>query len=451
MALPPVGRRGFMRFGARAGARMWRAGAASSRRALLSPFIAGRPHRPPVHPVANIRGTASTYLADRRIVLGICGSIAAVKCVELARELIRHGADVVAVMSDAATRIVGPDAVEFGTGNPVVTRLTGQVEHVALLGDVPGKADLLLIAPATANTVSKMALGIDDSPVTTCATVAFGTKTPIVVAPAMHEAMLDHPTIGRHARTLLELGVTWVEPKHEEKKAKLAEIETIVEAVMHRLANGPRPGPLAGKKALVVNGATAEPADAVRVLTNRASGLSGHLLALELSRLGADVTLWDGHVTDPLPSWLADKTQRFSDHASLMTLAESAGSYDQVWMPAAINDYAPVASAEKIESEATWQLEMRPLTKVVEVLRKRIPDAVLVPFKAEADDRRLERKARERLQRYGAQFIVGNTAAAFGASKTEAILYGADGSEKRYKGSKAEVMRAIAQAVAGAA
>src|ERR1041384_2209252 len=115
-----------------------------------------------MHPVENTRGTLSQHLAGRRIVLGVCGSIAAVKTVELARELIRHGADVVPVMTDAATRILHPDALEFATGHKPVLRLTGAVEHVSLLGDVKGKADLLLVAPGTANTVSKMALGIDD-------------------------------------------------------------------------------------------------------------------------------------------------------------------------------------------------------------------------------------------------------------------------------------------------
>ncbi|MEA3165201.1 MAG: phosphopantothenoylcysteine decarboxylase / phosphopantothenate---cysteine ligase, partial [Thermoplasmata archaeon] len=109
------------------------------------------------HPVENIRGSLSHHLEGRRIVLAVCGSIAAVKAVELARELIRHGADVVPVMSASATRILHPDALHFATGHQPIVRLTGAVEHVSLLGDVPGKADLLLVAPATANTVSKMA------------------------------------------------------------------------------------------------------------------------------------------------------------------------------------------------------------------------------------------------------------------------------------------------------
>lgn len=406
-----------------------------------------------MHPVENLRGSASRHLEGRRIVLAVSGSIGAVRCVELARELARHGAQVHAVMSPAASAIVTPAALEFATGNPVVTKLTGAVEHVALLGDVPEKADLLLVAPATANTVGKMALGIDDTPVTTCATVAFGTRTPVVVAPAMHEAMLDHPVVGRHARTLIEeLGVTWVEPRHEEKKAKLADVEAIVAAVIHRLANDARrPGPLAGRSVLVVGGATAEPVDPVRVLTNRSSGRSAVLLAQELYRLGASVRLWYGQATYPVPTWLLDQTTTFSSHQSLLDLANSvaAGDFHQVWMPVAVNDYAPEAQPEKIKSgQEGLSIPLRPLGKIIEVLRGRVPDAVLVAFKAESDAASLLERARGRLLRYGSQFIVANSSDAFGSTDTELWLLGQGGMEERFAGSKEEVLASVARRVA---
>lgn len=406
------------------------------------------------HPVENIRGSLSHHLEGRRIVLAVCGSIAAVKSVELARELIRHGADVVPVMSASATRILHPDALQFATGHAPITRLTGAVEHVALLGDVPGKADLLLVAPATANTVSKMAMGIDDGPVTTCATVAFGTRTPIVVAPAMHEAMLGHPVVGHHADTLRKLGVTWVEPLREEKKAKLADIEEIVEAVIHRLANtGPQPGPLAGKTALVVSGSTAEAIDPVRVITNRSSGRSGLLIATELRRLGADVTLWQGHASVEVPSHLAHRVVRFSSHEDLMRLAKAAdlSGFDHVWMPAAIGDYAAVPAKAKIASgKSSLTLKLRPLPKVVEAIRAAAPKAVLVAFKAESDAKVLAQQAKDRLKRYSAQFVVANTSDAFGADDTELLLVHAKGSQS-FKGPKSEVLPTVVDIVAMAA
>ncbi len=399
-----------------------------------------------MHPVENIRGSASSLLAGRRIVLAISGSIGAVKCVELARELIRHGAEVHAVMSGAAQGIVTAEAMHFGTGNPVITKLTGGVEHVQLLGDVPGRADLLLIAPATANTVSKMALGIDDTTVTTCATVAFGTQTPVVVAPAMHEAMLDHPLVAEHQKTLVErLGVTWIEPKHEEKKAKLADIDAIVDGVIRRLHDT---SPLAGKRILVVGGATGEPVDPVRIITNRSSGRSAVILAQELYRLGGDVDLWYG-LGSATPASSHD-TVRFQSHADLMALVDDMDSYDEVWMPAAINDYAPVAATTKIASEAKeLTITMTPLGKVIEAIRKRLPDAALVAFKAESEREHMLERARGRLERYDAQWIIANTDASFSAEDTEAWLLGRDGTEQAFSGDKRTVLRHIIHAIHG--
>lgn len=408
-----------------------------------------------MHPVENLRGTRSHHLEGRTVVLGVCGSIAAVKAVELARELVRHGADVVPVMTESATRIVHPDALEFATGRKPIVRLTGAVEHIALLGDVPGKADLLLVAPATANTVSKMALGIDDSPVTTCATVAFGTRTPVVVAPAMHEAMLAHPIVEEHARTLRDrLGVTWVEPLREEKKAKLADVEAIAEAVIHTLANkGRNPGPLAGKSALVISGSTAEAIDPVRVLTNRSSGLSGHLVATELQRLGARVWLWQGHASLEVPSHLERSVVRFSSHDDLARLVRAAdlSAVDHVWMPAAIGDYAAAPAKEKIASgKPSLSLRLKPLPKIVEAVRKAAPRAVLVAFKAESDPKALLRQAKDRLKRYGAQYVVANTSEAFGSGDTDVWLVHARGSE-HFTGPKDEVLPTVVDMVAMAA
>lgn len=404
-----------------------------------------------MHPVENVRGTLSHHLQGRKVVLAVAGSIAAVKSVELARELVRHGADVVPVMSEAATRILHPDALEFATGYRPITRLTGAVEHVALLGDVPGKADLLLVAPATANTVSKMALGIDDTPVTTCATVAFGTKTPVVVAPAMHEAMLDHPIVAGHQRTLVEsLGVTWVEPLREERKAKLADVEAIVETVIHRLANDPRnPGPLAGRRALVVSGATEEPIDPVRILTNRSSGRSGILMATELRRLGAEVALWQGRATVEVPGHLEPFTTRFATHTDLAGLVTKAalGGFDQIWMPAAIGDYATAPARQKIPSEGRLELSFKPLPKLIETVRAKAPKAVLVAFKAESDPKTLVARARDRLKRYGAQFAVANASGTFGAKDTKAHLV-TQRTDKVFVGPKERVIPELVKAVA---
>lgn len=389
-----------------------------------------------MHPVENIRGSLSNHLTGRRIVLAVCGSIAAVKTIELARELIRHGAEVIPVMSEAATRIIHPDALHFGCGRAPILHLTGAVEHVALLGDVPGKADALLVAPATANTVSKMALGIDDSVVTTCATVAFGTKTPVIIAPAMHEAMLDHPIVTEHQETLIkQLGVTWVEPDREEKKAKLADVEAIVEAVIHRLARPAKP-----KRALVITGATWEKVDAVRILTNRSSGHSGHIIATELARRGYDVTVWQGRPRHAYQAPVA--LQQFDTVADLLGLVKAAKPFDMVWMPAAIGDYDVVPVKGKIASEKSVSLTLKPLPKVIEAVRKRMPKATLIAFKAEASAKDLVMKARDRLKRYQAQAVIANAAATFESPTTRAVLVLPE-SEETFEGPKKTVLAAI--------
>ncbi len=394
-----------------------------------------------MHPVENIRCSRSDLLAGRRIVLGVTGSIAAVKTVELGRELIRHGAEVIGVMSKAAEGIISADALHFGTGQPVITKLGGGVEHVALLGDVPEPADLFLVAPATANTISKMALGIDDGPVTTMATVAFGHGRPVVVAPAMHEGMMEHPQVAKHIQELLDMGVTWVEPSREEHKAKLADIESIVDHVIHRLH---RQEP---KRVLVVGGATAEAIDPVRVMTNRSSGKTATALAQELFRAGHDVELWYGHGSAEVPAALRDRVRRFASHADLMAMAKDAADFDQIWMPAAISDYVPEASQHKIASEGEPVIKLRPVEKVIEAIRQVNGEATLIAFKAESDEATLKERARGRLERYGADYIIANLATAMGADDNDVWLIH-QGGETHHKGAKQTIYRHIIREVA---
>ncbi|TRO60401.1 bifunctional phosphopantothenoylcysteine decarboxylase/phosphopantothenate--cysteine ligase CoaBC, partial [Candidatus Bathyarchaeota archaeon] len=141
------------------------------------------------HTSKEIIGTKSNKLANKKIILCITGSVAAIKSTEIARELMRNGADVYAVMTKAAQQIVHPDMVEWATGNPVVTELTGQIEHVTYAGEHSLHADLILVAPSTANTIGKVAAGIDDTPVTTTLTTGIGAGIPVIIAPAMHASM----------------------------------------------------------------------------------------------------------------------------------------------------------------------------------------------------------------------------------------------------------------------
>lgn len=178
-----------------------------------------------------VSGTKSKELAGKRIVLAICGSIAAIESPKLARELMRHGADVVCLLSESGQRIIRPWALECITGKKTITEITGSCEHIQYCGDWKGKYDLLLISPATANTISKIANGIDDSIVTTFASTALGSKIPMIIAPAMHESMINNPFVQENIDRLKKAKIRFIEPKLEEGKAKL-DWEAVVDFVL---------------------------------------------------------------------------------------------------------------------------------------------------------------------------------------------------------------------------
>ncbi|MHB8586159.1 MAG: bifunctional phosphopantothenoylcysteine decarboxylase/phosphopantothenate--cysteine ligase CoaBC [Thermoplasmatota archaeon] len=389
-----------------------------------------------MHPSERIRGATSNRLQGRRIILGVTGSIAAVKAVELARELIRHGADVIPVMSREATRILHPNALEFATGHMPITEITGAVEHVRDLGRGPGKADLLLIAPCTGNTLAKIALGIDDSPVTTYASTGLAT-TPMVLAPAMHDTMYENPALTDRIAELRRRGVDIIEPWIDENKAKLPEPEVIVEHVLRALGSRV----LAGKKILVINGSTIEPIDSMRVVTNRSTGRTGMALAREAFRMGAEVELWWGHGHSDAPPHIP--TKRFVSVEDLVRLAPEARGFDAVLMPAAISDFGPVSRSGKAPSNTALHLELTPLPKVADAIRRHA-EGVFVPFKAESgiEERQLIEKARESARKYRAAFVVANDLQGVHPDVTEVMLVDAHAVD-HVKGAKEDVAEAI--------
>jgi len=380
----------------------------------------------------------SDLLADTNVALGVSGSIAAVKVVELAHELRRHGASVRAVMTDAATGIIHPWAVEFATEHDVVTEITGRVEHVELCGR-DGWADVLLLAPTTANTVGKVAGAVDDTPVTTCATTALGAGVPVVCAPAMHEPMYDHPGVLDAIDRVESWGVEFVDPRIEEGKAKIATEDAIVTATAR--AAGDRP--LAGNRVVVTSGPTSEAVDDVRVLTNRSSGRTGRAVARALASRGADVTLL--HDADAVRGAGDDGDVPYADVVDVESAAEmtdaalaACADADALISAAAISDYTVDQHEGKIRSgEASLTLELSPTPKLLDTVREEYPDLTLVGFKAEpgGDDETLAAKARETLERVGLAFVVANDAAVMGAADTRALVVRPDGFDA-YRGSK---------------
>src|SRR5438093_629122 len=174
------------------------------------------------HPSKDIISSKGRELAGKKIALLVTSSVASFKAPEIARELMRHGAEVYAVISPSTEKMIGADLLEWATGNPVVTHLTGKLEHIALGGKSEGHADIVLVAPATANTIGKLASGIDDTPVTTVAGTAIGSRIPVMIAPAMHEPLYDHPIVQENISRLKKIGVEFIETEVSEGKAKIA-------------------------------------------------------------------------------------------------------------------------------------------------------------------------------------------------------------------------------------
>src|SRR5512136_3079993 len=301
-------------------------------------------------------------LAGKQVVVAVTGSIAAVEVVKLIHSLCRRGAVVQPVMSAAAAGILHPDALTYASGKETITRLSGAVEHVTYCGD-GGSADLLLVAPATANTIGKIACGIDDTPVTTFATTALGSGTPVLVVPAMHHSMYRHPAVRGNLECLRAWGVGIVDPRIEEGKAKISDTETIV-LRCERMILG---GPLKGKRVLITSGPCREPVDDVRILTTRSTGLMGRALALEAFRLGAEVTVVHRDNFPCVNNIFAATADEMRRAVHQYFSEESAEIYISA---AAISDFAPEKVTGKIPSGSPRQIILKPLPKLLAEVMK---------------------------------------------------------------------------------
>ncbi|MGE0449858.1 MAG: bifunctional phosphopantothenoylcysteine decarboxylase/phosphopantothenate--cysteine ligase CoaBC [Vicinamibacterales bacterium] len=346
------------------------------------------------------------------VALGVCGGIGAYKAVEVARGLQKRGHDVVAVMTHSATKFVGPITFEAITRRRVITDqfeagANADIEHIALASTI----DLLLIAPATANTLGKLAHGIADDFLTTLYTA---TRAPVVVAPAMNTQMFEHEAVRRNLEMLASRGVRFVEPGDGYLacgwigKGRLAEPDAIVDAAEAVL----RPaGPLAGRRVLVTAGPTYEDIDPVRYIGNRSSGRMGYALAGEAAQRGARVTLVSGPTSVPEPP--VDervRVRRAVDmYDAVLSRTESA---DVVIMAAAVADYMPESPAAqkiaKTDERLTLVLRRTPdiLAEVGAKRRQTGRPAVLVGFAAETGD--VVQRASAKLHAKHADLIVAN-------------------------------------------
>lgn len=391
-------------------------------------------------------------LAGRRILLGITGGIAAYKAAYLARLLRERGADVNVVMTPAATRFVGPDTFAALTGNPVhsdVFEHSEAVLHVRLARE----ADAAVVAPATANLIAKVALGLADDLLTSTLLEHTG---PLVMAPAMHTGMHSNPATQQNLATLHERGVVIVGPVEgalaagDEGMGRMAAPEAIA-AALERVVSPQKPD-LAGRRILVTAGPTYEPIDAVRFIGNRSSGRMGFAVAQEAARRGAVVELVAGPTSLEAPAGVLVTRVGTADEMREEVLSRFEEA-DAVIMAAAVADYrVDHPSASKIKKEGgppQFHLEATP--DILLELGERKGARVLVGFAAETDD--LEKAGRLKLERKNLDMIVvnkvGQPGTGFNASTNWASIASKDGSEELFrKWTKPDLARAICDRLA---
>jgi phosphopantothenoylcysteine decarboxylase / phosphopantothenate---cysteine ligase len=371
-----------------------------------------------------------------RVLLGVTGGIAAYKACELTRLLVKGGHEVIPLVTAGAERFVREETFLALARRP---RNDDVYRHLT-------RADVLVVAPCTANTLAKLAYGLADNLLTEAALAHRG---PVLVAPAMNPRMWAHAATRANVETLTARGVELVGPDEGEMAegewgvGRMAEPDEIAARVERLLA----PGSLAGRRVLVTAGGTREPVDSVRFVGNRASGRMGVALAEEARRRGADVILLAANLAVPAPPGV--ETIPTPTAAAMLDAASALADVDLALLAAAVADYKPAETlaGKRVKSDDTWTLELEPTIDIARTLGERKREGqVLVAFGAEHGEEGLERK-RPMLETKNADLVVYNDVSradiGFDADENEVVLVTRGGERRVPKASK----RAIAAAI----
>lgn len=394
-----------------------------------------------MHPTKTLHGAKSKLLDGKKLVVAVTSSIAAIEAPRLMRELIRHGAEVYCIMTEETKDIVGKYSLEFGCGNEVMDKITGKIEHV----DLYNKCDGMIVFPATANIISKISLNIADNIVNTTA-MMFLEKKPIIIAPSMHQNMLD--TVKPHIKNLSEKNKVFVMgSKMEEEKAKAISIDEVSKLAIDVFSEKSKEE---RKKVLILSGGTAEPIDKVRVITNLSSGKTGVSLAEEFCRQNYDVEVIKGLGKD-VPYYI--KSENVITSQEMLKKALELGKYaDIIISCAAISDYAPETNFEgKLSSDIKTQvIQLKQTPKVLEELRKKFPKKIIIGYKAEYGTNldELKEKAQSRLEKYNLDVIIANDLSKhyFGDDSNEVLIIDKEKALKVF-GTKDEISKKIVEIV----
>jgi phosphopantothenoylcysteine decarboxylase/phosphopantothenate--cysteine ligase len=345
-------------------------------------------------------------LKNKTIVLGITGGIAAYKAVDLASKLTQAGAKVETVMTEAAQKLITPLTLRNITRRPVVTDMFEMaseysVEHIALAE----AADAVIIAPATANTIARLAAGIADNML---GCIVLATKAPVIIAPAMNDIMYKNPVTQENIGKLKVRGFTIIEPEYgrlasgKMGKGRLPETSKLIEAIERALGQNKD---LEGKRIVVTAGGTREPIDPVRHIGNRSSGRMGYALAEAAYERGAEVTLISANVSLPKPDGVKIiKVQTAAEMKKAVT--EAVKKADALVMAAAVADYRPETTTKsKIKKESKRDLTLK-LVKTPDILSEVKGNFIKVGFAAESEN--LIANAKKKLTTKGLDMVVAN-------------------------------------------
>jgi phosphopantothenoylcysteine decarboxylase / phosphopantothenate---cysteine ligase len=371
-------------------------------------------------------------LTGKNIVLGVTGGIAAYKAAELCSALVQGGADVHVIMTQNAARFVGPVTFRALTGHQVITSMWDEprefeIAHVSL----PDKADLLIVAPATANIIGKVASGVADDMLST---TILATKAPVVFAPAMNWKMWANAVTKQNVRKLTALGYTFVEPEcgrlacGEEGRGRLASLGTILRTVKEVLS---RKHDLEGITVLVTAGPTQEPIDPVRMIANRSSGKMGYAISQDAAERGARVILVSGPVDIPVLAGV--ELVRVQTAAEMFDAVMKHLPDAQVVIGAAAPaDYTPKSPrSQKIKkSDQALTIELEPTRDIIAEVGRIKDGRIVVAFAAETEN--VIENAKEKIEKKNADFVVANDVSrsdiGFGADENEVTIIGRDGS-----------------------
>ncbi|MDQ4073323.1 MAG: bifunctional phosphopantothenoylcysteine decarboxylase/phosphopantothenate--cysteine ligase CoaBC [Thermoproteota archaeon] len=384
------------------------------------------------HPSKDIKATLGTELMGKKIVICVTASVACYKSIDLIRMLIRHGAEVYVVISKSVEKFMSKDYFMWASGNRVISRLSGRLEHIDLADY--GRSDFIIVYPSTANTIGKFANGIDDTPPTSILSVGLGSGIPILISPAMHRSMYENPLIRANIKKLESNGILFINPKIEEGKAKVVEPENIVKTIVDMIAQG-RNNPsmdnpslhsksshndinhnrhniefkkksletdyiinenklrsfFEHKRILISLGSTLEYIDPIRIVSNTSSGKMGFSLVENALSFGSSVTVIKGNTT---ANWDIESHKDSNFKVIYVKTSQQMNEvlgkelkfqrYDIAIMAAAVSDFKPVKySDSKISSDDSLTLTFAPTIKIINSVKNIHNDIFLVAFKAD--------------------------------------------------------------------